>query len=126
MRLKLTLLTTAAALAFGLTASAALAADATGDAPGAKSDITIVGTDKAGNAPAGAEGQAAPDQGSAAVPDPGDGGAAAQGNPPASDEGAAAQGGAEDQGATGKSSEGAPSAQPPVKEGKLPSPSSSY
>jgi hypothetical protein len=37
MRSKLTLLTTAAALAFGLTATAALAADATGDAPGAKS-----------------------------------------------------------------------------------------
>jgi hypothetical protein len=126
MRSKLTLLTTAAAFSFGLTASAALAADATGDAPGAKSDITIVGATP-GNAPSGAESQAAPDQGSAATPDPGDAGAAAQGNPPASDEGgAAAQSGADDQGATGKSTEGAPSAQPPVKEGKLPSPSSSY
>jgi hypothetical protein len=125
MRSKLTLLTTAAAFSFGLTASAALAADATGDAPGAKSDITIVGATP-GNAPSGTEGQAASDQGSAATPDTGDAGAAAQANPPASDEGAAAQGGAEDQGATGKSSEGAPSAQPPVKEGKLPSPSSSY
>jgi hypothetical protein len=125
MRSTLTLLTTAAALSFGLTASAALAADATGDAPGAKSDITIVGATP-GNAPSGAESQAAPDQGSAATPDTGDAGAAAQANPPASDEGAAAQGGAEDQSATGKSSEGAPSAQPPVKEGKLPSPSSSY
>jgi hypothetical protein len=126
MRSKLTLLTTAAAFSFGLTASAALAADATGDAPGAKSDITIVGATP-GNAPSGAESQAAPDQGSAATPDTGDAGAAAQGNPPASDEcGAAAQSGADDQGATGKSTEGAPSAQPPVKEGKLPSPSSSY
>jgi hypothetical protein len=51
MRSKLTLLSTAAALAFGLTATAALAADTAGDAPGAKSDITIVGTDT-GNAPA--------------------------------------------------------------------------
>ena len=44
MRSKLTLLTTAAVLAFGLTATAALAEDAPGakgDAPGAKSDITI-------------------------------------------------------------------------------------
>ena len=68
---KLTLLTTTAALAFGLTASAALAADATGDAPGAKSDITIVGTNQ-GGAAGGAETQAAPDQGKdqgAAAPD---------------------------------------------------------
>ena len=50
MRSKLTLLTTAAALAFGLTATSALAADATGDAPGAKSDITIVGTNQGGAA----------------------------------------------------------------------------
>lgn len=54
MRSKLTLLTTAAALAFGLTASAALAEDApaaTGDAPGATQDITIV--ENTGNAPGG-------------------------------------------------------------------------
>jgi hypothetical protein len=50
MRSKFTLLSTAAALAFGLAGTAALAADATGDAPGAKSDITMV-TDT-GNAPA--------------------------------------------------------------------------
>jgi hypothetical protein len=68
MRSKLTLLTTAAALAFGLTATAALAADATGDAPGAKSDITIVGTNQ-GGAAGGAETQAAPDQGNAVLPD---------------------------------------------------------
>jgi hypothetical protein len=90
MRSKLTLLTTAAALAFGLSATAALAEDAPGakgDAPGAHSDITIVGTDT-GDAPSGAE-QA---------------------------------------GTTGKSTEdlGASPAKPPVKEGKLPSPSSSY
>jgi hypothetical protein len=56
MRSKLTLLTTAAALAFGLTATAVLAEDpraAKGDAPGAHSDITIVGTDT-GNAGGGA------------------------------------------------------------------------
>ena len=41
MRSKLTLLSAAAAFAFGLAGTAALAADATGDAPGAKSDITI-------------------------------------------------------------------------------------
>ena len=52
MRSKLTLLTTAAALAFGLAGTAALAADATGDAPGAKGDITIV-KDNAANAPGG-------------------------------------------------------------------------
>lgn len=52
MRSKLTLLSTAAALAFGLAGTAALAADATGDAPGAKSDITIV-KDNAANAPGG-------------------------------------------------------------------------
>jgi hypothetical protein len=120
MRLKLTLLTTAAALAFGLTAGAAFAADATGDAPGAKSDITIVGGTP-GNAPSSAETPAAPDKGSAAVPDSGDAGAAAQATPPASDEGAAAQSGADDQGAAG-----AATGTPPVKEGKLPSPSSSY
>jgi hypothetical protein len=50
MKSKLTFLSTAAALAFGLTATAALAADATGDAPGAKSDITIAAD--TGNAPA--------------------------------------------------------------------------
>ena len=52
MRSKLTLLSTAAALAFGLAGTAALAADATGDAPDAKSDITIV-KDNAANAPGG-------------------------------------------------------------------------
>jgi hypothetical protein len=52
VRSKLTLLTTAAALAFGLAGTAALAADATGDAPGAKGDITIV-KDNAANAPGG-------------------------------------------------------------------------
>jgi hypothetical protein len=51
MRSKLTLLSTAAAFAFGL-GTAALAADATGDAPGAKSDITIV-RDNTANAPGG-------------------------------------------------------------------------
>lgn len=101
MRSNLSLLTRAAVLAFGLTATAALAENPKGDAPGAKSDITIV-TDDTGNAPSGAEGQTAPDQGSAMAPDSGDGGAAAQ---------------AEDQGAAGT---------PPIKEGKIPSPSSSY
>jgi hypothetical protein len=121
MRRKLSLLTTAAALAFGLTATAALAEDPVGDAPGAKSDITIV-KDATGNAPAGVQGQAAPDQDNAAIPDPNDEGAAAQGNPPANDEGgAAAQSGAQDQDGAG-----AMAAEPPVKEGKLPSPSSSY
>jgi len=115
MRSKLTLLTTAAALAFGLTATAALAADATSDAPGAKSDITIVGTTQSAG---GAETQAAPDQGNAVLPDAGEVRAAAQGSPPASDKGgAAAQGGAQDQGAA------APDTQ---KQGQLPSPSSSY
>lgn len=114
MRLKLVLLTTA--VAFGLGTTAALAEDA----PGAKSDITIVGTDT-GNAPAGApadqksEDQGAANQG-AIAPDPGDGGTAQQ-VPPAGDEGA-----------TGKSSEdtGAPPAKPGMKEGQLPSPSSAY
>lgn len=119
MTSKLSLLTTAAALAFGLTATAALAEDPVGDAPGAKSDITIV-KDATANSPIDAEGQAAPDQGNAAIPDPGDGGAAAQGNPPAGDSGgAAAQGSSEDTGGT-------PAAEPPVKEGKIHSPSSSY
>ncbi|HAH65876.1 MAG TPA: hypothetical protein DCL72_10470 [Rhizobiales bacterium] len=127
MRSKLTLLTTAAALAFGLSATAALAEDAPGakgDAPGAHSDITIVGTDT-GDAPSGAEqGTEAPgaaDQGSADVPDDaGAGGAAIPSSPEASDQGSA--------GTTGKSTEdlGASPAKPPVKEGKLPSPSSSY
>jgi hypothetical protein len=122
MRSKLTLLTTAAALAFGLTATSALATDANGDAPGAKSDITIVGTNQGGTA-GGAETQAAPDQGDAALPDSGNPAAAAQGSPPASDAGgAAAQGGAQDQGAAG-----APAAKPDTqKQGQLPSPSSSY
>ena len=78
---EISLLTTAAALAFGLTATAALAEDPVGDAPGAKSDITIV-KDATGNAPSGVQGQAAPDQDNAAIPDPNDGGAAAQGDPP--------------------------------------------
>jgi len=52
MRSKLTLLSTAAALAFGLAGTAAFAADATGDVPDAKSDITIV-KDNAANAPGG-------------------------------------------------------------------------
>ena len=117
MRSKLTLLTTTAALAFGLPATAALATDATGDAPGAKSDITIVGTNQSGAA-GGAETQAAPDRGNMVLPDAGEARAAAQGSPPASDKGgAAAQGGAEDQGAA------APDTQ---KQGELPSPSSSY
>ena len=116
MRSNLPLLTSAAVLAVGLTATAALAEDAKGEAPGAKSDITIV-KDATSDVPAGAEGQTAPDQGSAMTPDPSD--AAAQGSPPASDEGgAAAQGSSEDAGGT--------SAQSPVKEGKIPSPSSSY
>jgi hypothetical protein len=133
MRSKLTLLTTAAVLAFGLTATAALAEDAPGakgDAPGAKSDITIVGTDT-GNAGGGSEqGTEAPgaaDQGSADVPDDsGAGEAAIPSSPEASDQGSAA-------GATGESTEdlGASAAKPPVnkppvKEGKLPSPNSSY
>jgi hypothetical protein len=127
MRSKLTLLTTAAALAFGLTATAVLAEDppaAKGDAPGAHSDITIVGTDT-GNAGGGAGAEQgasdAADQGSADVPDDsGAGGAAIPSSPEASDQGSA--------GATGKSTEdlGASPAKPPVKEGKLPSPSSSY
>ena len=117
MRSKLTLLATDAALAFGLTATVALAADATGDAPGAKGDITNVGTNQGGAAGA-AETQAAPDQGNAVLPDAGEARAAAQGSPPASDKGgAAAQGGAQDQGAA------APDTQ---KQGELPSPSSSY
>jgi hypothetical protein len=128
MRSKLTLLTTAAVLAFGLTATATLAEDAPGakgDAPGAKSDITIV-TNSTGNAPSGGEqGTETPgaaDQGSADVPDDSSaGGAATPSSPEASDQGSAA-------GATGKSTEdlGASAAKPPVKEGKLPSPNSSY
>ena len=85
------------------------------------SGITIV-KDATGNAPAGVQGQAAPDEDNAAIPDPNDGGAAAQGNPPANDEGgAAAQSGDQDQDGAGVMA-----AEPPVKEGKLPSPSSSY
>jgi hypothetical protein len=129
MRSKLTLLTTAAVLAFGLTATAALAEDAPGakgDAPGAKSDITIVGTDTGnagGGAEQGTEGPGAADQGSADAPDDSGAGEAAI---PSSPEGSAT-------GATGKSTEdlGASAAKPPVnkppvKEGKLPSPNSSY
>lgn len=56
MRSKLTLLTTAAILALGLAVPAASAADA----PGAKSDITIVG---AGAGPAGAMEPGAEDPG---------------------------------------------------------------
>ena len=52
MRSNLNLLTTAAVLAFGLSATAALAGDPKGDAPGAKSDITIV-TNDTGNASGG-------------------------------------------------------------------------
>ena len=52
MRSNLNLLTTAAVLAFGLSATAALAGDPKGDAPGAKSDITIVTSDT-GNASGG-------------------------------------------------------------------------
>lgn len=52
MTSKLSFLTTAAALAFGLTATAALAEEPVGDAPGAKSDITIV-KDDTGNASGG-------------------------------------------------------------------------
>ena len=52
MRSNLNLLTTAAMLAFGLSATAALAGDPKGDAPGAKSDITIV-TNDTGNASGG-------------------------------------------------------------------------
>jgi hypothetical protein len=117
MRSKLMLLTTAAALVFGLGATAALAEDT----PGAKSDITIVkddtglATGKAGVQP-NSPSQGAADENSAAMPDPND------------RNGAGAQGGADDQGATGKSTEdlGAPPAEPPQKEGQLPSPSSSY
>jgi hypothetical protein len=135
MRSKLTLLATAAVLAFGLSATAALAEDAPGakgDAPGAKSDITIV-KDSTSTAPGGSaveqDNQGAADEGGAAAQDPADEGDAVQAMPPASDDGGVgAQGGAEDQGATGKSTEdlGAPAAKPPVQEGKLPSPSSSY
>ena len=52
MRSDLNLLTAAAVLAFGLTATAAFAEDPKGDAPGAKSDITIVKNDT-GNASGG-------------------------------------------------------------------------
>ena len=52
MRSNLNLLTAAAVLAFGLTATAAFAEDPKGDAPGAKSDITIVKNDT-GNASGG-------------------------------------------------------------------------
>ena len=52
MRSDLNLLTTAAVLALGLTATAAFAEDPKGDAPGAKSDITIVKNDT-GNASGG-------------------------------------------------------------------------
>ena len=122
MRSKLMLLTTAAALVFGLGATAALAEDT----PGAKSDITIVkddtglATGKAGVQP-NSPSQGAADENSAAMPDPND----RNGN---DRNGAGAQGGADDQGATGKSTEdlGAPPAEPPQKEGQLPSPSSSY
>ena len=73
MRSKLMLLTTAAALVFGLGATAALAEDA----PGAKSDITIVkddtglATGKAGVQP-NSPSQGAADENSAAMPDPND------------------------------------------------------
>jgi hypothetical protein len=113
---------------FGLGATAALAEDA----PGAKSDITIVGNDSGSAHGAGVEqnkpSQGAADEDSAAMPDPGDGGTALLGTPPANDDGVGVQGGAEDEGATGKSTEdlGAPPAQSPQKEGKLPSPSSAY
>jgi hypothetical protein len=123
MRSKLTLLTTAAALAFGLAGTAALAEDA----PGADSDVTIAGTDT-GDAPAGAKHEApgAADEGSVIVPDDsGAGGAAGPSSPNASDEGAAGAAG----GDAGKSTEdlGAPPAvKPGMKECKLPSPSSSY
>ena len=93
MRFSIAVLTTA--LAFGLGTSAALAEDA----PGAKSDITIVGADT-GDAAAGAKQEApgAADQGSA-MPD--ESGAAAPSSPNASEQSA-------------------------PKEGKLPSPNSSY
>ena len=117
MRSRLSLLTTAAVLVFGLGATAALAEDA----PGAKSDITIVENDSgSAQGSAGVEqnkpSQGATEENSAAMPDPGDGGTALQG-------------GAEDQGAsTGKSAEdvGGPPVQPSQKEGQLPSPSSTY
>ena len=96
MQSKLSLLTTAAALALGLTATASLAEEPTGNAPGAKSDITIV-TNDTGKA-----------QGGAAIDENGDspGAVNSQGlNDPASPSGGAGsmQGGAQssDQGATG-------------------------
>ena len=96
MRFSIAVLTTA--LAFGLGTSAALAEDA----PGAKSDITIVGADT-GDAAAGAKQEApgAADQGSAMPDESGAGGAAAPSSPNASEQSA-------------------------PKEGKLPSPNSSY
>src|SRR4029450_11227597 len=56
MSSKPTPFSTAAAFAFGLAGTAALAADAAGDAPGAKSDITIV-RDNTANAPGGNGGE---------------------------------------------------------------------
>jgi hypothetical protein len=103
MRTKLTLLTTAAALAFGLTASAAFAEDA----PGATQDITIV-KDSAGNAPGGtgveqsSEGQAATQKGDAAMPDSGASSGQAASDPTGTEPGTGVEDSVQGEGATNK------------------------
>ena len=113
IRSKLTLLSTAAALAFGLAGTAALAADATGNAPGAKSDITIV-KDNAANAPGGTgveestESQGATNkQGlSEATPPASGAGSVQAGGDNSSDQGGTGvEGSADSEGATNKSTQ---------------------
>jgi hypothetical protein len=118
---KLTVLTTAAALALGLTAAAnAASQDAKSDeAPGAKSDITIVGTES-GNAPAtgveqSGEGQGATNQSTENAGAPA---GTAEGPSTGAEPGAGIEDSAQGEGAT--------TGQDDVKEGKLPSSPSTY
>ena len=113
MRSNLNLLTTAAVLAFGLSATAALAGDPKGDAPGAKSDITIV-TNDTGNASGGtgveesSESQGATNkQGlNDAMPPASGGGSAQGGGDNSSDQGGTGvKASADSEGATNKSTE---------------------
>jgi hypothetical protein len=119
MRSKATLFTTAAALAIGLAAPAY--AQST-EAPGAKSDITIAkeAVPSTGGVENSAAGEGATNQNTPDVPATGAGSANA-GGPNSEDQGGTGvKGSAESEGATNKS------AQPDQKEGKLPSPSSTY
>jgi hypothetical protein len=113
MRSKATLFTTAAALAIGLAAPAY--AQST-EAPGAKSDITIAkeAVPSTGGVENSAAGEGATNQNTPDVPATGAGSANA-GGPNSED-----QGGAQGEGATAKQGK------PDQKEGKLPSPSSTY